>query len=135
MYAIRSYYVEVAYDIDEECLSKKVPKLFLQPFVENSIEHGFENIDTIGEIKISIKQKDTQIYFEILDNGEGMTQEKILEVLSILKSNGKKVGVTNINKRLNLYFGDEYKLSIESEVGKYTKIYFYVPDENLNEVR
>lgn len=121
---------EVEFNVDKECLNKKVPKLFLQPFIENSIEHGFEKNDNIGKICVYIKNKGDKVYFEVYDNGKGMDEDKIHQVLSNKESNGKKVGIVNINKRLALYFGKGYKLNIESEVNKYTKAYFYIPNQN-----
>ncbi len=118
---------EVNFDVDRSCLKSYVPKLLLQPFVENAITHGLKNMDGDGEINIIIQRIGEDIKFNIRDNGQGISTMKIVEIMSIKADDCETIGVANINKRLCLYYGEEYGISIESEVGKYTDICFLVP--------
>lgn len=115
---------EVYYDIYKEMDLYKVPKLFLQPFVENTIIHGFENIDSGGILKIKVKVKKSNAYFIIEDNGKGMSQEKIKEVMA---KSTKRIGISNVNSRIQLMYGEEYGVYIKSQVNIGTKIIIKLP--------
>ncbi|GAA5415723.1 hypothetical protein Pryu01_00755 [Paraliobacillus ryukyuensis] len=67
--------------IDQQCLSIPMPRLTLQPLVENAFIHGIENMATSGEIRLNIYQKQQTIMIEIIDNGKGMSQEKVNRLL------------------------------------------------------
>ena len=112
------------YDIDKEMDLYKVPKLFLQPFVENAIIHGFENMDTGGILKIKGKVKKSNAYFIIEDNGKGMSQEKIQEIMA---RSTKRIGISNVNSRIQLMYGEEYGVHIKSKVNAGTKIIIRLP--------
>jgi len=115
---------KVYYDIDEEMDLYKVPKLFLQPFVENSIIHGFEAMDNGGVLKIRGRVKKLNACFIIEDNGKGMSKEKIQEIMA---KSTKKIGISNVNSRLQLMYGTEYGVHIKSEVDRGTKIIIKLP--------
>lgn len=115
---------EVIYEIDYLLENQKVPKLFMQPFVENSIIHGFETVQSGGLVKISGTVSENTVRFCIEDNGKGMSQETIYNVIN---SNGDRIGVRNIDKRIKLIFGLEYGVSIHSELGRGTKVVITMP--------
>lgn len=126
-----SYDFIVERHIDEDSLGMYVPRFILQPIVENAIYHGMPN-DLSNEGVIMIETRITQKMLEIIigDNGDGMSQEEIDEMLSKKKKNKKSfngVGVANVNERIKLCFGDEYGLRYESAIGKYTKCIFSLP--------
>ncbi|GMQ56090.1 sensor histidine kinase [Vallitalea sediminicola] len=111
--------INLIYNIDSECLGLTVPKLFLQPIVENSIIYGIgdDNNDLNIEIKAFIMGED--LIIEITDDGPGI-EDKILE--NIFKSTTdrnkfSKVGLNNVNQRIKLYCGSDYGLQIETKVG------------------
>lgn len=108
----------VEYDIENEIGSCSTIKFLLQPLVENCIKHGFSNIDSGGTIKIKAYSESSLIYVTISDNGEGISQEKLLELKEKLsgeiEETGEHIGIYNVNARIKLLYGDAYGLSIES---------------------
>ncbi len=118
---------DVNFDVGEDCKDIMMPKLLLQPFIENSITHGFEEKDTHGKIDITIKKYGQNIRFNIRDNGNGMSSERIDEIIKKEPKDGKNIGVSNINKRLELYFGVQSKLKIKSVLGEYCEVCFDIP--------
>lgn len=111
-------------DVPEEYLKLQVPKLFLQPFVENAIVHAFENYQEDGKIRIDTEADGDDIIFCVEDNGRGIQQEKIREILS-QKTNS--IGIRNTNKRLRMLYGDTYGVSISSQLGEGTRIFIRIP--------
>lgn len=130
------YNIELILNIQEDLKNNKIPKLILQPIVENSAYHGILPKGDNGQIKISIYstlQEDIRI--EVYDNGVGISEEKINSILN--SNNNKKlvktkkgfnnIGLANIIDRLKLYYGNNYKFKIESNINKGTKVYFDIP--------
>lgn len=108
--------------------------LLLQPIVENAIIHGLEEKESDGLIKISIYQeenKDENIYIEIRDNGCGMTDQKLNELMEDIevKDSGrtKSIGLYNINQRLKLSYGQDYGIKILSQTGVGTMVQMMIP--------
>lgn len=120
---------EVKMDITPETLNCKVPKLLLQPVVENSITHGFDGLDEqLGEIIVTGYIKGDKLIFEVTDNGKGMDEQTIEAVLKGEKRSGcRSIGVSNTHRRLRLNFGEAYGVQIQSEKGKYTKVRLSLP--------
>lgn len=114
----------VLYDIHPSLGRCRVPKLFLQPFIENSIYHGFEYIERKGVIRITGRVENNTAFFIVEDNGIGMGEEKITEVMSREQSS---IGVKNVDKRIKLIFGYDYGVNINSGIGKGTRIIISIP--------
>lgn len=115
---------------DPEILHSYLPKLTIQPLVENSIVHGLENKREGGFIKISIWEEMDGICIRVLDNGIGfMTKELDLSVTREKDREGphNHVALYNINRRLQLLYGKQYELKIESECGRGTSILVVIP--------
>lgn len=113
----------VEYEVDKRLLSCRTIKFLLQPLLENAIYHGFEDWKKNALIRISVREEKGDVVFEVYDNGCGMDAETIRQVLSVKKEDGKglnKIGVNNVNMRIQRSFGEEYGLSFESEPGRYT---------------
>ena len=108
-------------DVDDSLLEVRVPSMILQPLVENSVNYGIRDIDWEGRIELSVYRQDENICISIWDNGAGMEQERIEQVLAgnvqetDLRSNSNGVGMKNVMERLRLYFHDQAKLEIISE--------------------
>ncbi len=122
----------VEYMVDETCLDCQVPRLILQPLIENAIVHGFDNLEEQGCIYVVINKAGENIQFEIKDNGCGMTQETLQRLnswnpLDNTEHENSSIGINNVNSRLVLNFGQSYKLNIESVPGAGTKITFRIP--------
>lgn len=121
--------MNVTYDIDEGCMELAVPKLILQPIVENSIIYGME--DEQHELNIHIKGyvDKEMLIVEIQDDGPGIDDEILKGLLNKDSNRNRfsKVGLNNVNQRIKLYCGDEYGLEIETEVGTGTKVTVTLP--------
>lgn len=118
---------EYIIDIEDEIIKEKyIPRLILQPLVENAIYHGILQGDKKGLIVIKAYFGEENIYLEINDNGTGMDKDKVKDINAVLK--GKKetrdqeqyFGLRNVNKRIKIIFGEQYGLKIESEMGVMT---------------
>lgn len=99
-------------EVDEDIRQKKMPKLVLQPFVENAVVHGFENVESPGYLTISGQKKGNRIHWEIQDNGAGMTEEQIREIweqepASYSKQRIGRYAIKNIRERLRLKYHEE----------------------------
>ena len=122
---------EIEYEIGEGCGSCMVPRLILQPIVENSIVHGFSGQEEeLGKITVRARLEDQYLYITVRDNGKGMTEEEIRRLLSNETAENEdyvSIGVTNVNTRLVLNYGEECTLQIRSEVGRYTETVLRIP--------
>lgn len=115
---------QVFYEIDPELMEHKVPKLFLQPFVENSIIHGFEDMKGGGIIRIKGWHDLENIYFEVYDNGKGMEKELIQQIMDGTSSS---IGIQNVDKRIKLIYGEAYGVSLFSKPLQGTRAIITIP--------
>ncbi len=118
-------------DAGEDTLSSMVPKLVLQPFIENAILHGFGNKTDVCRLSVSVKKENGEIAYQICDNGAGMEQERILDLLkrrSPVPQSGGGYAIPNILDRLDLIYGKRYSLRIESAPGRGTRIVIRLPE-------
>ena len=116
---------EVRYEVDQAIYKYKIPKLLLQPLIENAIVHGFRKIDSGGILKILAKKEEKGcVHIEVEDNGSGMTSEELEKAM-----NGayNRIGLTNAMRRLNLIYGEQGKLEVYTAVNKGTKIVVEFP--------
>jgi len=126
-------------EMEEEILDAYIPKLILQPFVENAIVHGFENTATNCVLSVSGHAKSGNIEFRIRDTGVGMTQEQVDAIWNIEDSrrySSQRIGryaIKNVKERLALKYRENFELRIESEVGKGTTVIIVIPMENKEE--
>ncbi len=114
------------FDVDKEILKYKCLKITLQPFVENAIYHGIDRMVDEGEIAISGWKEGEKIILQVSDNGLGMTEEQV-EALFIENSDKVGVGVQNVHSRIKIYFGNEYGISVKSELDEGTTIRIELP--------
>lgn len=116
---------DVDIDIEEEILEYETLNLILQPLIENAIDHGIDLLeDRRGRIRIIGKCVQDCIYLCVEDNGVGMEKEKAQVILT---QGSKGYGVRNVNQRIQLYYGKEYSLQVESIVGVGTKMTICIP--------
>jgi len=119
----------------ESCV---IPCFTLQPIVENSILHGFADLDHPGHIRVEAYLAQSDLLIEITDDGIGMEEERLTAVRQSMAEpavpihNGQhsSVGLSNIHRRLSFRFGKQYGLSIESKKGRYTKVIVRIPQMN-----
>ena len=128
------YEIYLSLNIPEIVLKQEIPKMSLQPIVENSIYHGIEQMaeDTNIYIKGYIENGDCII--EITDAGKGMTDEEVeklrLKIAGELDSNGGSgngIGLKNVQDRIHIAFGESYGIEIASKLGCYTKVIVRIP--------
>lgn len=116
-------------DIDPDILQYSIPKITLQPIVENAIFHGIlENPDSsCGIIRIKGRIEDNIIHIMVADNGRGMEPEKALLNNESTDSAGSHYGLKNIILRIQLLYGSDYGISIESSPGHGTIVHINLP--------
>ncbi len=123
--------------IDESLLSILVPKLLLQPLVENAIYHGVDKFRRPGKVVLIIRRTDQHIEIEVLDNGKGMTAQEMEELNANLRErndaylfsekSGMGIGLVNVNRRIKLFYGAQYGIRIESVYEEYMKVVLTLP--------
>ncbi len=112
-------------EVDETMFRYEIPKLILQPLVENAIEHGLDTSDRTEKLlRVTAKQDEEFLIFSVYDNGNGMTKEKAEEIISY-QSRG--YGVRNVNERIILLYGEEYRIHIQSSEGEGTCAVIRIP--------
>lgn len=132
LYIMRIRYgFEVRYDVAEDCRSCRLPRLTLQPIVENALDHGFADMgDELGQLVIQAARQGDFLCLEVEDNGCGMTPEQVDVVLRgrpLGADTGHGIGLKNVLARLRLHFGGESNLLIESVPGQGTRITIRLP--------
>ncbi len=120
------------YDISvpDEALDCRIPKMTLQPFIENSLIHGIENKLGNGCVKLKLTMDGTRLDIYIEDDGTGMEEEQLKELLNNLATNNcsqTNIGVRNVYNRLKLFYGDELKFEFRSKVKEGTSVYISIP--------
>lgn len=122
--------------IDRKLEGIFMPPLIIQPLVENAVVHGVENKEGGVHVKLLIQAVDDHAEITIQDDGMGMTQERLKEVRrSIAEAHtdvNNRIGLSNVQQRLTMTFGDKHGLNISSEYGKGTFISFTIPSKEEN---
>lgn len=116
-----------SFDVDKSVLDCMCNKITIQPFIENAIYHGLDRMVDEGEIKIIVERRGKDIVIIVKDNGLGMTEEQCKAVLQKGRSDSKGIGVKNVDDRLKIYFGEEYGITIDSELDVGTTVTIKIP--------
>lgn len=120
--------LEYAIDLPKEFEMISLPKLTLQPLVENALYHGVKEKRGQSKITITFEDAGDDIVIQVLDDGIGMTEERLQEVKDGLKQNNHVgFGLAAVEGRLVLYFGEEYGIDIWSKYGEGTRICVRIP--------
>ncbi|WP_171644528.1 sensor histidine kinase [Paenibacillus phytorum] len=114
------------YAIDDSVLVYQTVKLALQPFVENAINHAVWDDEVGINIIIKVYKDDRDIYLEVIDDGMGMRAETLERALN-KTDNVSGYGITNVDQRIKLAFGDEYGVTLYSKFGVGTKAQIRIP--------
>lgn len=116
---------QVIKEIQEAALSYSVPKLILQPLVENGIEHGLDVSEKEEKwLKLSVCKEGDTLIMAVEDNGMGMSEE---QARAMLTYRSKGYGVRNVNERITLLYGEEYHLRVKSRQGEGCRIEIVIP--------
>lgn len=133
------YEICLSLDIPEAIMVQDIPKMSLQPIVENSINHGIEQMAEDTTIYVKGYKEGSDCIIEITDAGRGMSPEEVEELYRKISGeidstgggNGNGIGLKNVQDRIKMSFGEEYGLEIASELGHYTKVKVRVPMSKL----
>ncbi len=109
-------------DVAEDTLDMLVPSMLLQPLVENCIKHGLGSKVEGGTIRIRTERRESRLHLLVEDDGVGIPEAKLASLLD------RGIGVSNVNERLKVLFGNEYRMWIDSQPGKGTRIQIEVPE-------
>lgn len=128
-------YLDYRFNIPEELTKYQLPKMTLQPILENSIYHGIKEKQEEGIVEIELTEHGDSLRFVIVDNGIGMTKEMLSHLQQTIKSSSdleesespKSFGMASVNRRLKLLYGENYSFVIESEYGEFTKVTILIP--------
>lgn len=103
-----------------------LPPLSIQPLIENAVNHGLLSQSKGGTVHIRITRQDNFTLIEVIDNGKGMEQEKVIQLLNPTMKGKGGIGLSNTNRRLIQLYGKG--LSITSQPNKRTTVSFAIPD-------
>lgn len=124
--------LNVSLEIDEDVKGYYTLKLLIQPLVENAISHGLEMKQGPGTLRIECRRDGERIRFTVADDGVGMSKEQLRRIeldggYASSKPGNTAIGLSNLQKRLELYYGDEAAIKIESEAGAGTTVTVWIP--------
>lgn len=125
--------IQVRFSLAEDCQDCLMPKLTLQPFVENAFFHAFSGAEE-GSIFVCIRRRGNDLVSEIIDNGSGMKKEEVGRTLS---KGGKAdhftgIGINNVDDRIKLLYGAPYGVTISSAPGKGTAVTVTIPIQRMD---
>ncbi|MCP3776034.1 ATP-binding protein [Paenibacillus sp. MZ04-78.2] len=126
--------MKIEYALDEAAGLVPIPKMIIQPLVENYFKHGFHKAHQTGVLKIGTALLDGKLHVVVEDNGTGISEERLVALNSNLSGtkpepsdSGDRIGLTNVMFRLRLYYGEEASLQLELNEPQGLKITMTVP--------
>ena len=134
-------------EIDPTVLYLTIPRLLIQPLIENAVQHGIENNRSNGIITLTAKMYEDNITIEVIDNGSGISNEDLIRLNKGLEMDNatyfktfgskksKSIGIENVNRRIKLFYGENYGVKIESKQHIYTKVSVILPVQNYNNTK
>lgn len=128
--------LEYEIDVPQELMIYAIPKITIQPLVENALYHGIKNKRGKGMIRITAYLEDGSFVIQVEDNGIGMQEERLKQVQEGIRKKqyveSNIYGLYNVNERIRLNFGEKYGIRIQSTYGEGTVIRILLPDEALS---
>lgn len=115
---------------DPEVLDYTTLKFMLQPFLENSIFHGFDGLDREGRIEVKIQKKGEHIRYTVLDNGHGIPPERLQKLVQENDDKRRglnRIGINNVTNRIHRIYGEEFGVQIKSRPEEYTRVTITIP--------
>lgn len=129
--------LQIITEIDERWLDIRVPKMTVQPVIENAVKHGLESLGRQGILKVYTREEGSVLRLIVEDNGNGMNEEQLKRLQDSLngdapspspKESGKSgIGLQNLHRRLQFMFGEYYGLQIQSFPGAGTQVAIVLP--------
>jgi len=129
--------IHLSTNVSDEIMKYACLNIILQPLVENSILHGIGEHAEINECNIEINGEliDGNIIFTIKDDGKGIDEDKVSDILEDYNSNANNgYGVKNINFRIKLCYGDKYGITYKSKIGEGTQVQIIIPALTLEQL-
>ena len=131
IYSLR-YENRLTYEIDagKDSLQAEIPRMILEPVVENCIKHGFAGELMEAVIRVQAAVESQELYIRVTDNGKGMNEARLEELRRCLKQMSvvsEHIGLNNVYSILKLRYGDRYGLDIDSELGQFTTVTLHMP--------
>lgn len=132
---------------DEALLGYKVPKLLIQPLIENAIYHGIDKATKGGFVELRVKKENEYVLIEVVNSGKAISQNEIEEInlhlnmpsdeyfFNLREHQRNNVGIENVNRRIKLYFGEEFGLKIEKDEKRHTLVTATLPLGGMDEVQ
>lgn len=128
------YEIYLSLNLPDEVLGQEIPKMSLQPIVENAVYHGIEDLAEDTNIYIKGMVQDGNCMIEVTDAGKGMSEEELQRLRRKMESEiepdggkGNGIGLKNVRDRIRMSFGEAYGIDIASRQGCYTKVTIRVP--------
>jgi two-component system sensor histidine kinase YesM len=128
------YQIYLSINIPSEAYQVPIPKMVLQPIIENSIVHGLEEVEQDVAIYVKVLISDAEAVIEISDMGNGMNDDTLQELRSRIRGEiqdhthrGNGIGLRNIHERIQLFYGEQFGVMVDSKEGCYTKVTLRVP--------
>ena len=118
-------------EVSEGVWEYAIPKLTLQPILENSIIHGFVVPGITGQILLIGMEQQEEICIRIIDNGAGISSQRLEEITSTREGKKMSFGIASIQERLQLYFGETARVQVESQLGTGTTVSVSFPKKKL----
>lgn len=125
--------LQVKSQIPKELMQAVIPRLSVQPLVENAVKHGITPKIGNGTVWIQVELKDDELHIFVRDDGLGIAQDRLQEVLKPGVGSGNGVGMANVHERLRGLYGEEYGLRIESVLGQGTTVMMHLPLTSMEE--
>lgn len=126
--------MEYEIDISDQLKHFILPKLTLQPLVENALYHGIKNKRRKGSIRVSGRRQNERIILEVADDGFGITEERLGEVRASLEDGSREgFGLKTVHQRIRILFGKEYGLTVESTPDIGTRVNVTIPMQTAEE--
>lgn len=127
------------YEITDEAMQFPIYKMLLQPIIENTILHAFEEVKEGGMIYVkALVRADGKLEISVRDNGCGMTEETLFEIQKEISEKGaldsKSIGISNVIHRLRIYYQDEGEIVVKSKYGEGTEFILIIPDKQEGKI-
>ncbi|VBB05290.1 signal transduction histidine kinase internal region [Lucifera butyrica] len=124
--------IQACIDIAPDLMGIRIPAMTLQPLVENAIIHGLEPKKEGGRILINASRQGLKVRLTVADTGVGITPERVREIFRAEKRTATRgqttgLGIINVHKRIQHYFGGDYGVSIEGTPGAETRVHIFLP--------
>ncbi len=129
-------------EVDPKVLYIKIPRLLIQPLIENAVYHGVENSRGKGIITLTASIREDLLIIEVIDNGNGISTDELVKLnkglemdndtyfKSLSNKKNKSIGIDNVNRRIKLFYGEKYGINLESKLNIYTKVSVTLPAQS-----